>query len=717
MARKKGGGKQKQSGKHKTSSKLADDCKSVDSEIEDGQIVEEDEIIQELVEETDYGHSSCSSSNTTPERKQDDSSLVAALLPLESLEPVIDLNITGAEEKTTTGSKEKQAAEPTETAEAKSSTGSNEKQAGEPTDVSTEVEKAAAKSTDLSKEVDKSNGSSGSLGSKEEQPTKQTNGALVQSTTNHTDWKDRTKTTVIVGNLSTDTTKEELKQILGLRNTTFYGANVRIKLVSDPKHKYKLYALIEGPKYITDILLDANGMEYKKRKLEIEIQKPDKSVIPYSTGNAQRGGINEGSHQNSGSKRYKGDKGPIPNAPSRQEESVPCINGMEGEFAFENPETGGNETNIPNYTMANRLRNNENRQRLEEKKRRQLVMEVSNYHSGIPPPNAKMLYEILIDGLGLSNDPSKQDVQAIYQPDPLNPWKWAILLASEALIDKFQGHEITYDRNNLTYTFNTKKTAKPLMITIQSTPLITNDELRNALRVYGEIVKITKQGHKFANNIDSGLRKIFIMLNSDVQTRDIPGSIRTSDGIWRKLFFKGKLYFCGGCKTKHTYTEGCPVSHDEQREQNIETQHEQANNASTSIDISNTQQNTETPNCGRNCTEGAQTTQETTTTEKRQQQTTKHKGVVTDKGKDISSHSDTPAHTHEEDFPLSPSLVSSIPRPVPDTKVRELPSSNKTEQKPQTKSMGTTNSSKKDTKRGKPNIAFLRGVSRCNGII
>ena len=244
---------------------------------------------------------------------------------------------------------------------------------------------------------------------------------------------------------------------------------------------------------------------------------------------------------------------------------------MEGEFGLENPEVVGNETNIPNnYTMANKLRDNENRHMLEEKRRRQLFMEVSNYHSGIPPPDAEMIYEILTEGLDLSKDPSQQDIQAIYQPDPQNPWKWAILLASEALTDKFQGQEITYDRNNLIYTFSTKKTVKPFMITIQSTPLITNDELGNALRGYGEILKITKQGHKFANNIDSGLRKIFVMLNNGVQTRDIPGSIRTSDGIWRKLSFKGKLYFCGGCGTKHTYTEGCPVSHDEQREQNSE---------------------------------------------------------------------------------------------------------------------------------------------------
>ena len=56
-------------------------------------------------------------------------------------------------------------------------------------------------------------------------------------------------------------------------------------------------------------------------------------------------------------------------------------------------------------------------------KRRQLFIKVRNYQSGIPPLNAGMIYEILTEGLGLSKDPSQQDVQAIYQPDPQNQWK------------------------------------------------------------------------------------------------------------------------------------------------------------------------------------------------------------------------------------------------------------------------------------------------------
>ena len=216
----------------------------------------------------------------------------------------------------------------------------------------------------------------------------------------------------------------------------------------------------------------------------------------------------------------------------------------------------------------------------------------------------------------------------------------------EALTNKFQAEEITFECNNFTYTFITKKTVKPLMITVQSTPLITEDGMGNALRAFGEIVKITKQGHKFAKNIYSGLRKIFLMLEDGVQIRDIPRSISTLDGMWRKLFFKGKLDLCGGCRTKHTYTKGCPVSHDEQQKQNNEQQ-------------------AKTSSYGRNRTESAKTVQNVLTTENQQQPNTRHNRVESNKGVGKNSITGTPTCTQEEYFPLSSTLVSAIPRPIP----------------------------------------------------
>ena len=104
-------------------------------------------------------------------------------------------------------------------------------------------------------------------------------------------------------------------------------------------------------------------------------------------------------------------------------------------------------------------------------------------------------------------------------------------VVSEDLTNKLQGKEVTLDTNNVTYTFVTKKTIKPLTTMLQSNPLITDDELRSIFKGFGNIVKIVKQGHKFANHIDSGLQKILLTLDEGVQTRDMPGSIGTSDGV------------------------------------------------------------------------------------------------------------------------------------------------------------------------------------------
>ena len=215
----------------------------------------------------------------------------------------------------------------------------------------------------------------------------------------------------------------------------------------------------------------------------------------------------------------------------------------------------------------------------------------------------RVWYVGLTEGLGLSIDPSKDDVKAIYQPDPHNQWKWAILFASEALTNKYQRQEITLDNNNFTY-----RTVGCLLITVHSTPLITDKELGNAFRGFGEVVKIIKGGHKFAKHIDNSRRKIFLTLNNRVQIRDTPGSIRTSDGVRIKLFFQGKLYFCRECGTKHTYTEGCYISQVDQ--QQPDDQQEQTNTVQVQTNNTVTQPKPETSTSGRNRTNHAPTEQQ-----------------------------------------------------------------------------------------------------------
>ena len=88
---------------------------------------------------------------------------------------------------------------------------------------------------------------------------------------------------------------------------------------------------------------------------------------------------------------------------------------------------------------------------------------------------------------------------------------------------------------------------------------------------------------------------IFIMLNRDVKT--IPTSLRTSDGVRRKLFFKGKLYTCRYCCTKQTFTEGCPSEASQHNQQELEQ------NTTTTENINILKQKPSTEICGRNRTQ------------------------------------------------------------------------------------------------------------------
>ena len=60
---------------------------------------------------------------------------------------------------------------------------------------------------------------------------------------------------------------------------------------------------------------------------------------------------------------------------------------------------------------------------LEKRKQRQLLIEVDCNQRNIPEnalPNASLIYTTLIEQMGLTNDLSSHQVEAIYQPDPNN---------------------------------------------------------------------------------------------------------------------------------------------------------------------------------------------------------------------------------------------------------------------------------------------------------
>ena len=516
---------------------------------------------------------------------------------------------------------------------------------------------------------------------------------------------DTTITSVIVGNISTDTTKQDLIQLLGLHNTTYLRQTVRIKLVNPLRHKFKRYALIEGPKHVMDILVKgSNGWEFNNRKLVIEFES-NKSKFPPSSRDVRRREIKQGSLYTSGHNE-KGELRPASPASSRQEESVSFTNRMEGPSGNYNPEVVGGGTNLiqKDKTMAQTLRQRENEHQLEEKKRCQLFIEVLNNGTGIPPPDASAVYRALTEELGLSEDPAEQGVKAIYQPDPQNLWKWAVIFVSENLTNKLQGKEATLDINNLTYTFITKKETKPFFITLHSSPLITDEELRSIFQGFGNVVDIIKKGHTFAKHIDSGVRKIILELEEGVLPRDLPWSVRTSDGVFRKLFFRGKAYLCRKCGTRHTYTERCLTSQNDEEHTSVQQkqttiQQQQTNNHAT-------QQKQKTPTPGRDRTDHTQTIQHTPTAITKSQPNT----MANTKDREGGNYNiaGTPT-TQEDDFPLSPSLVPPLSHLLPDANARETPSHINKEQTIQKKSMEKANSHQKDSQRRQAKLIPPRG--------
>lgn len=200
------------------------------------------------------------------------------------------------------------------------------------------------------------------------------------------------------------------------------------------------------------------------------------------------------------------------------------------------------------------------------KEKRQLLFEISCKQGSIPEwalLNAAMVYRALTQKLSLANEPIAQAIEAIYTPNPNSPWSWCVIFTSEDTRAKFEAKQTqlwwfdTTTKQEYTYTITTKGFQNGLTITFQSSPLIPDEEIRYCFRQFGRVKRINHIGHSFNGSKDSGLRKVILDLHEDCTPRDVPGFWTTSDGVERKLFFRGKVFFCSKCRRNHTYSEGC----------------------------------------------------------------------------------------------------------------------------------------------------------------
>ena len=108
------------------------------------------------------------------------------------------------------------------------------------------------------------------------------------------------------------------------------------------------------------------------------------------------------------------------------------------------------------------------------------------------------------------------------------------------------------------------------------------------------VKKVVGQSYAYNHLIDIGLRRIFFLLNEDVEARDIPSFMTTSDGIGRKLFFQGKVFYCGRCRSKHTFHEGCPSEQRDEEQQPLTEQNKSREQQDLPEDTSDIHQDSET---------------------------------------------------------------------------------------------------------------------------
>ena len=497
-------------------------------------------------------------------------------------------------------------------------------------------------------------------------------------------------TKLYVGNISADTTEEDIMQLFGLNTTTFLRNNTKVQVFHNTNSK--TFAIIQLFYRHAVEIIKLNGLEFKSRNLVIEIARnppkfdTDTSIIPYNRGDMRRDKNQQNNLDTSKKNKAKAVR-PAPASSSRQEETH-----IQSGFWDQCLEAVGERElkEQSDKTMAQKLREKHKRLELERRKKRQLLLEIECDQSSIPEkalPNASLVYGALTEQMGLTDENSNHQVEAIFQPDPNNVWKWSVLFSSQSLKDNFEGKETEIswtDRTNKQYTYLIRTHGAPrrLLVTINSSPLIDDDELREAFRFWGVVKGISHRGYDFAPHVDSGLRRVFLHLHQGVNPESIPGFITLSDGVYRKLYFKGKRYLCAKCSTTHTYLEGCAEQLPQESVEETNSNTTQEKTTSEQQQMTNTQRQTEdTPTAtkqqkhnstffGRN----------RTTTENAFERTTDTNNVPTNKdnnerGEENFEISGMLSASQQSDSPLSPCVLTTVIPETPVIVIGETPTS------------------------------------------
>ena len=506
------------------------------------------------------------------------------------------------------------------------------------------------------------------------------------------------KQSLFIANLDDNITENELLALFGLNATPDTRKWSSAEITYNGRGKYKVYAKLRTHYKFALEILKLNGMTFNHRELLIQPEKnPQKSKqsnrsngkshLPYNPRNALlAGGKNRGNPSSRVSNKQ--DRSTTTTSSGQVEPESSNQRKITGVWGNTLEEEGGNSLNSrPQQTMAETVRAKHLQIERRAKERRQLLFEISCKQGSIPEralPNAAIVYRALTEKLSLPNEPIVQAIEAIYAPNPNSPWSWCVLFNSENTRAKFEAKQTQLcwidktTEQEYIYTITTKGFRNGLTITFQSSPLIPDEEIRYYFRQFGRVKRINYIGHSFNRNIDSGLRKVILDLHEDCTPRDIPGFWTTSDGVERKLFFKGKVFFCAKCRRNHTYTEGCAEigvvegpaeSTTQDSRQDAEPQRQQNNTTNKEQDTTQTgnkdehkQETSETVKasfCGRESStqEIRILSNEPSAVAQKQKE-----GFTDERGKDLTDFLNGLPEDSQGEFPNSPAvLITTIP--------------------------------------------------------
>ena len=252
-----------------------------------------------------------------------------------------------------------------------------------------------------------------------------------------------------IGNLTTDTTEEEILAPLGLDGTTHLSENSLARRQYTDNGRFAGCIHVRMPQQFIETVLELNGLSFKNRDPVIQpltemmkLQQSRKrnnytshgglSLRAKQRGKGRGNGYSRGTGQ--ASRRQKNSQQqPRPNGqiPPRQGDKTGPFNPPEGapgeQVGFDNVEAPASAKTLrgeDTLTLAQRIRLNQERERAANCEQRRLILELSCDKETIPAkliPDATLVYMILQEKIAVETKSQHSFITAILATNPPKP--------------------------------------------------------------------------------------------------------------------------------------------------------------------------------------------------------------------------------------------------------------------------------------------------------